>query len=80
MDCRKLRCANGEIIGSLEPVDVKPIHQTGQSQPVTLEQESITTEHSNELADAAKQEEYRQAFLLQQRRRSCPGCGDTEIL
>ena len=29
-----------------------------------------------DLADPKTQEEYRQAFLEQLRRRACPGCGD----
>lgn len=54
----------------------QPVQPSCNEQPVTLEQESLTPEQSSDLADAAKQEEYRQAFLLQQQRRSCPGCGD----
>jgi hypothetical protein len=44
--------------------------------PVNLEHENLSPERTAELADDAKQEEYRQAFLLQQQRRNCPGCGD----
>jgi hypothetical protein len=33
-------------------------------------------ERPTDLADAATQEKYRQEYLIQMRRLSCPGCGD----
>lgn len=33
-----------------------------------------------DLADSVMQEEYRREYLRQIRQRSCPGCGDDEIV
>ena len=41
--------------------------------------DALAPEQTQQLADAELQEKYRQAYLEQIRRQSCPGCGDTDI-
>jgi hypothetical protein len=43
-------------------------------------QAGLPAEQAPDLADLAKQEQYRQAYRVQQARRSCPGCGDDGTL
>ena len=40
----------------------------------------LTAQQRLELSDPRTQEEYRQAYRLQQARLSCPGCGETGFL
>ena len=39
---------------------------------------SLTPDELAQLADAAKQEDFRREYLAQLRRRACPGCGETD--
>ena len=41
--------------------------------------DTLTPKQTQQLTDAELQEKYRQAYLKQIRRQSCPGCGDTDI-
>ena len=41
--------------------------------------ESLSPAQEQQLSDEQLQEQYRQAYLEQLRRRSCPGCGDTDL-
>ena len=43
--------------------------------PVSLT-ESLTRQQLADLSDPEKQEQYDRAYLLQQARLTCPGCGD----
>ena len=40
------------------------------------QQKGLTPGQLCDLSDAKKQEQYQQAYRLQQARLSCPGCGD----
>ncbi len=48
----------------------------GNTSLVRNQQKGLTLGQLCDLSDAKKQEQYRQAYRLQQARRSCPGCGD----
>ncbi len=41
--------------------------------------DALTPKQTQQLSDEELQEQYRQAYLEQIRRQSCPGCGDTDI-
>jgi hypothetical protein len=42
-------------------------------------EEKLTPEQVRNLRDPNIQEQYRQAYSLQQARRSCPGCGESGL-
>jgi hypothetical protein len=48
----------------------------GNASAVRNQQTGLTPGQLCDLSDAKKQEQYQQAYRLQQARRSCPGCGD----
>ena len=57
------------------------------NQPDSVDQDAsnldgtrLTAEQLDELRCPQKQAAYRRAYLLQQARRSCPGCGDDDFL
>ena len=41
---------------------------------------ALTPEQRRNLADQKLQEQYRQAYAVQQARRSCPGCGESGLV
>jgi hypothetical protein len=47
--------------------------------PGDADKRALTTEQRQVLSDPKIQEQYRQAYSLQQARRSCPGCGETGL-
>lgn len=61
----------------MSPVDSQvptPNDEPSQSSsPITERQEA-------DLADASVQEQYREEYLRQLRRRSCPGCGEGDAI
>ena len=46
--------------------------------PVSLT-ESLTRQQLADLCDSQKQELYHRAYLIQQARLACPGCGDDDL-
>ncbi|TWU21409.1 hypothetical protein [Bythopirellula polymerisocia] len=55
-------------------------HQpTHKPEPAPQDENALTDQQARELADKAKQEEYRKAHLAQLRQLQCPGCGETEL-
>jgi hypothetical protein len=57
-------------------VSLEPSGQE-QRRPDSPETEASPSCPSHELDDAALQEKYREQYLLQLRRQSCPGCGES---
>jgi hypothetical protein len=53
--------------------DQHPRHNTALDRN---QQTGLTPRQLCDLSDPKKQEQYRQAYRLQQARMSCPGCGD----
>ena len=54
----------------------------GQSNPPNTpvsQTESLTPQQLADLCDPQKQEQYERAYLLQQARLACPGCGDDDL-
>lgn len=47
-----------------------------KDKPQSLSEEGLSQEQLRQLADAEKQAEYLKAFIAQERRRACPGCGE----
>lgn len=58
------------------PHDASPIPGSDAGDAAKLPPVELTPEQQAALADEAKQAEYRRQFEIQQRRRSCPECGD----
>jgi hypothetical protein len=67
------------------------MHPTPEENKLSQGDESVTgdaggapsgpqSETEPDLADSVMQEKYRREYLRQIRQRSCPGCGDDEIL
>jgi len=56
--------------------------KTGPRKSPRLENQGaeLTPEQHEELDDPDKQEQYRAAYLVQQARTLCPGCGDDGLI
>ena len=73
-DVGLLSCSTGVSMSAIE-VEVEPelkVPGDGGEMRLTLEQR-------RNLCDPNIQEQYRQAYRLQQSRLSCPGCGETSL-
>jgi len=64
------------IMGQLETEELDPTDRPG----ATCQRLPGTQQDIKQISDPQKQELYRQAYRLQQARRSCPGCGDDGVL
>ena len=51
-----------------------------QEEPVLPATNTLTDQQQTDLSDAATQERYRIEYLQQQRRQSCPGCGEGDAI
>lgn len=49
-------------------------------QPVLPATNTLTEQQQADLSDATTQERYRREYLQQQRRQSCPGCGEGDAI
>ncbi|MEK6248952.1 MAG: hypothetical protein N2C12_12285 [Planctomycetales bacterium] len=63
-------------MGQSKTEEFDPINQSGS----TCQQPLATRQDVKDIPDPHEQELLWQAYLLQQARRSCPGCGDDGVL
>lgn len=63
--------------GMISSAMLNPNPQPQEKQ--ATDETNLTDAEKEQLADAAKQEEYRKAHLAQLRRLQCPGCGETDL-
>lgn len=59
----------------MTPDPAEPTRRTQQG-PQQPDEQPLSFEQLADLWSPEKQEEYRRAYLRQQARRTCPGCGD----
>lgn len=57
---------------------MSPVRDEPRPQPTAISA-TLTPEQRRTLADQNLQDQYRQAYALQQARRSCPGCGESSL-
>lgn len=61
----------------MTPGAISPDQQSSRTNAAESEPQSLTGEQLTALHDAEKQDEYRREYLVQLKRQTCPGCGES---